>query len=80
LLRDCPNDRGMLMPQVAALGQAAHVQVVTAVLVPEMGAASPNDGRRLPLGLDTPAMQDAFAFADRRTDLVLEIHLSLPVR
>ena len=68
------------MPQIAALGQAAHVQVVMAFLVPEMGAASPNDGRRLPLGLDTPAMQNGRPFAGRRTDLVLEIHLSPCVR
>ena len=53
----------MLMPEVTAFGQAAHVQIVMAVGVPEMRAAAADDGRRLPLGLHTPAVQDAIALA-----------------
>ena len=54
----------MLMPEVTAFGQAAHVQIVMAVGVPEMRAAAADDGRRLPLGLHTPAVQDAIALAN----------------
>jgi hypothetical protein len=37
-----------------------------AVGIPEMGAATANNGGRLPLALDTPAVQNAIALADHR--------------
>jgi hypothetical protein len=66
----------MLMSEVAALGQAAQVEVVAAFLIPEMGAPAADDGRRLPLGLDTPAMENVLAFISSRPALFCAIHLS----
>src|ERR1700746_1089897 len=54
----------MLMPEVAAFGQTAHVQIIMAVGVPEMGAPSADNGGGLPLTRHTPAMQNAIALAD----------------
>src|SRR6478672_4298804 len=64
----------MLMPQIAALGQAAHVQIVSAFSVPEMGAPAADDGRGLPLGLDTPAMENGLAFVGPRNGFSCAIH------
>src|SRR5437870_4032003 len=60
----------MLMPQVAAFGQTAHVEIIMAVGVPEMGAASADNGGRLPLGRHAPAMQNAIALADHGKSLL----------
>jgi hypothetical protein len=54
----------MLMPEVAAFGKAAHVQIIMAVGVPEMGAPSADNGRGLPLDRHTPTMQHAIALPD----------------
>src|SRR5437660_339781 len=58
------NHSGMLMPEIAAFGQTAHVQIIMAVGVPEMRATSPDNGGGLPLGRHTPAVQNAIALAD----------------
>ena len=52
------------MPEVAALGQTAHVQIIMAVRIPEMGATSTDNGGRLPLGRHTPRVQDAVALVN----------------
>lgn len=52
------------MPEIAAFRQTAHVQVTMAVHIPEMGATPAHDGRRLPLGGHTPAVQNAIALAN----------------
>src|SRR5689334_12565626 len=64
----------MLMAEVTALGQTAHIEVVPPFLVPEMGALAANNGWRLPLALDTPAMEHGLAFAPLPTLLFSEIH------
>src|SRR5690349_14132749 len=64
----------MLMPEVAALGEAAHVQVVMAFVVPEMGAAAADHGWRLPLGLDRPAMENGLAFVAPRNGFFSAVH------
>jgi hypothetical protein len=56
----------MLMPEVAALGQTAHVQIIMAVGIPEMRATPSDNGRRLPLSRHTPGMQDAIALVNHR--------------
>src|SRR5882724_2725825 len=60
----------MLMSQIAAFGQTAHVQIIMAVGVPEMCAPSSDDGGRLPLGRHTPTVQNAIALADHRGSLL----------
>ena len=54
------------MPEIAAFGQTAHVEIIMAGGVPEMGAASADNGGRLPLDRHTPGMQDAIAFVNHR--------------
>lgn len=54
----------VLMPEIAAFGQTAHVQIIMAVCIPEMGATSADNGGGLPLGRHTPSMQDAVALVN----------------
>jgi hypothetical protein len=54
------------MAQVAALGQAAEVEDLAAVGEFEFRAATANDGRRGPVGLHAPAVQDHVAFRDEQ--------------
>ena len=56
------------MPEVAALGQTAHVQIIISVGVPEMCTTSADNRRRLPLGRHTPGMQDAVALVNHGRD------------
>jgi hypothetical protein len=56
----------VLMPEIAALGQTAHVQIIMAVRVPEMRATSTDNGRCLPLSWHAPGMQDAVALVNHR--------------
>jgi len=55
------------MPEIAAFGQTAHVQIIMAVRVPEMRATSTDNRRRLPLGRHTPGVQNAVALVNHRT-------------
>src|SRR5215471_14854452 len=63
----------MLMPEVATLGQAAHVEVIASCRIPEMSALAANDGRRLPVGLDTPAMKNGVTFAFHPWSVLLSV-------
>src|SRR4249919_1198400 len=55
----------MLVPQVAALGEAAEVEDLAAVGQMQARTASTDDRRRVPVGLDRPAVQHAVALGDR---------------
>jgi hypothetical protein len=52
----------MLVTQIAAFGEAAHVENAPASGREEMGTASTHDVRSIPLGLLTPAMKNRFPF------------------
>ena len=54
------------MPEVAALGQTAHVQIIISVGVPEMCTTSADNGGGLPLGRHTPTVQNGIALAHHR--------------
>jgi hypothetical protein len=56
----------VLMPEIAAFGQTAHVQIIMAVRIPEMGATSADNGGGLPLGRHTPTVQNGIALAHHR--------------
>ena len=55
----------VLMAQVHALRQAAHIEVGAARFIPEPRSFSADDGRRVPIRLNAPAMQDARVFRSR---------------
>jgi len=52
----------MLVAEVAALGEAAHVEDRAAVGQLQARAAATDDRRRIPVGLNRPAMQHRRAF------------------
>src|SRR5260221_13322336 len=52
----------VLMTQVHALRQAAHVEIGAARLIPEPCSLSADDGRRVPIRLNAPALEDARVF------------------
>jgi hypothetical protein len=54
------------MPEIAAFRQTAHVQIIMAVGIPEMGATSADDGGGLPLSRHTPTVQNGIALAHHR--------------
>jgi hypothetical protein len=58
----------MLVAEVAALGEAAHVEDLAAVGQVQARALATDDGRRVPVGLDRPAMQHRRAFVGHRAD------------
>ena len=62
LLTDRGDDLRMLMAEIAALGEAAHVQDGTAVGGVNPRARAPNNSRGGPVGLPAPAMQDGVSF------------------
>jgi hypothetical protein len=70
----------MLMPQVAAFGQTAHIEIIIALGVPEMGAPSADNGWGLPLSRHTPAMQNAIALADHGRGLLVTVALAFDNR
>ena len=55
------DEARMLMTEVAALGQAAHVEDAAAVGQIEMCASPTGDGRCVPLRLHAPAVQYGIA-------------------
>ena len=61
----CCADRGddarMLVAEVAALGEAAHVEDAAAVVCMKPRARAADDRRRGPVGLPAPAVQNGFA-------------------
>jgi hypothetical protein len=61
LLANGPDHGRVLVAEVHALGQAAHVEVAPALLVPEERPFSAGHGGGVPVGLDAPAVQDALA-------------------
>ena len=62
-LRDPVRDQArMLVTQVAALGEAAHVEDRAAVLEVQACAGAADHRRRVPLRLHAPAVQDRVAF------------------
>ncbi len=63
----------MLMPEIAAFGQTAHVQIIMAVGIPEMRATSADNGGRLPLGRHTPTVQNAIALAHHFGKTILRV-------
>ena len=62
LLADRGDDLRMLMTEIAALGEAAHVQDGTAVGGVNPRARAPHNSRGGPVGLSAPAVQDGIAF------------------
>jgi hypothetical protein len=59
---DGGDDVRMLMAEVAALGEAAHVEDAAAVLREDARAFAADDRRCRPIRLPAPAVQDGFAF------------------
>ena len=57
----------MLVAEVAALGQAAHVQVLAPLLVAKARAGAADHGRRLPFRLHAPAVQHRIALVAHRS-------------
>jgi hypothetical protein len=55
------HDPGVLVAEVAALGEAAHVEDPAAVREVQVGSGAPDDRRRIPLRLHTPAVQHGIA-------------------
>ena len=47
----------MLVPEVAALGQATHIENLPPVGEVQIRALTSDHGRRIPVGLDTPTVQ-----------------------
>ena len=64
LLADGGDDLGMLVAEIAALGQAAHVEDGSAVGGVDARARTPDDGRRGPVRLPAPAVQHRVAFGN----------------
>ena len=62
LLADRRDDLGMLMAEIAALGEAAHVQDGTTVGGVNPRALAADDGRGGPVGLPAPAVQNGIVF------------------
>ena len=58
LLLDGPDHGRVLVAEIHALGQAAHVDERPALLIPETGPLAAGDGGGVPVGLDAPAVQD----------------------
>ncbi len=54
---DRGDHAGMLVTEIAALGEAAHVEHAAAVLQVQPGARAARDRRCVPLRLGAPAMQ-----------------------
>jgi len=52
----------VLVTQIHAFGQTAHIQIGVTRLVPEARALTARDGRRVPFRLNTPAMQHTRVF------------------
>jgi hypothetical protein len=52
----------MLVAEIAALGEAAHVQDGTAVGGVDPRTRAPDNGRGRPVGLPAPTVQDGIAF------------------
>jgi hypothetical protein len=68
---DRRNHPGMLVAEVAALGEAAHVEVFAPLRVAEARAGAADHGRRLPFRLHAPAVQHRVA--------LVALHRSPPV-
>jgi hypothetical protein len=66
LVADRAHYGPMLVTEVAALGQAAHVEVIAAIGVEKMRAAAADDRRCVPLRLHAPAVQDVGALVRHR--------------
>ncbi len=66
LLADRGDQARMLVTEVAALGEAAQVENLAAVLEMQLRAPTADDGRRGPVGLHAPAVQHHVAFAERQ--------------
>ena len=64
LRADRGDDARMLVAEVAALGEAAHVENRAAVLEVQVSAGAADHGRGIPLRLRTPAVQDRTALGD----------------
>ena len=61
LFADGRDQAGMLVTQVAALGQAAHIENLPSIGQVEISALTADHGRGIPVGLDAPAVQHGLA-------------------
>src|SRR5690348_12479924 len=57
------DDERMLMAEVAALGEAAHVEDAASIRREQACAGTTRDGRRVPVQLNTPRVQDRVALS-----------------
>jgi hypothetical protein len=73
LRADRRDDARMLVSEIAALREAAHVEHAAPVLEVQPGAGATHDGRRVPGGLRAPAVQDGIALRGHATPAVEEI-------
>ncbi len=69
----------VLVAQVHAFRQAAHVDVGVTRFIPEPRTLSADDGGRVPLRLNTPAMQYTRTFRHRGTLRHLLIRIGKPI-
>ena len=59
-----PKNLRMLMAEIAAFGQTAHVEVAMPLSIPKLRPMSANNFRRIPMVLDTPAVHDRAPFRE----------------
>ena len=67
LLANRLDDPRVLVPEVAALREAAHVEYPAPVVEMQPRTGPAHDGRRVPLRLDAPAVQDGISLGDHAT-------------
>jgi hypothetical protein len=61
------DDPWVLVTEIAAFGQAAHVENRAPVSGQQSRAGAADDGRRIPIGLAAPGMQDRLRFGRHQT-------------
>jgi hypothetical protein len=70
----------VLVPEIAAFGEAAHVEHAAPVRKVQVGAFAAHDARRIPLRLHAPTVQDRFPLAAHGDPAVIFVRIAHNVR